>query len=96
MGRPRKFVSSPVPQWACRVRALRESYRLTLVDFGKLLGCSPIVISRWERGIKKPPAEYFITMGKISRRPSGWYFWKLAGIAPADARRMLGDGRGLG
>ena len=48
-----------------------------------------MVISRWERGLQKPPADCLIAMGKIAGPPSGWYFWKLAGVDPVDAKRML-------
>ncbi len=92
MARPRKFVVSPIPTWACRVRALRQSLGMNQLEFGRILGFSPIVVSRWERGLKKPSAEGFIKMGKMSKRPSGWYFWRLAGVDQQDALRMLGDG----
>jgi hypothetical protein len=32
-----------------------------------------------------------IAMGKMAGPPSGWYFWKLAGVSPSDAKRMLKD-----
>jgi hypothetical protein len=28
-------------------------------------------------------------MGKMAGPRSGWFFWKMAGIEPADAKRML-------
>jgi hypothetical protein len=48
-----------------------------------------MVISRWERGLQKPPADCLIAMGKMAGPRSGWFFWKMAGIDPADAKRML-------
>jgi len=51
-----------------------------------------MVISRWERGLQKPPADCLITMGKLAGPPAGWYFWKMAGISPTDAKRMLKNG----
>ncbi len=48
-----------------------------------------MVVSRWERGLQKPPADCLIAMGKIAGSAAGWYFWKLAGITPSDATRML-------
>lgn len=89
MARPRQFVAAPLPIWARRIRALREELGLNQFDFGKHLKCSSMVISRWERGLQKPPADCLITMGKLAGPPAGWYFWKMAGIAPADAKRML-------
>jgi hypothetical protein len=46
-------------------------------------------ISRWERGLMKPPANCFLAMGKIAGPTSGWYFWKMAGITLQDVRAML-------
>ena len=91
MARPRQFVAAPLPDWARRIRALREKVGLNQFEFGKRLKCSSMVISRWERGLQKPPADCLIAMGKMAGPPSGWYFWKMAGVAPSDAKRMLKD-----
>jgi transcriptional regulator with XRE-family HTH domain len=89
MARPQQFVASPLPAYARRIKALRQSLGLNQLQFGKRLKCSSMVISRWERGLQKPPADCLIAMGKIAGAPAGWFFWKLAGIDPADAKRML-------
>ena len=89
MARPLQFVASPLPAYARRIKALRQSLSLNQLQFGKRLKCSSMVISRWERGLQKPPADCLIAMGKIAGPPAGWFFWKMAGIHPADARRML-------
>jgi len=89
MARPLQFVASPLPSWARRIKALRNSLGLNQLDFGKGLKCSSMVISRWERGLQKPPADCLIAMGKMAGPPSGWFFWKMAGIEPVDAKRML-------
>jgi DNA-binding transcriptional regulator YiaG len=89
MARPRKFHASPVPAWACRIRALREGLRLNQVQFGKRLRCSPITISRWERGLQRPAADRLIAIGKMVGRSTGWYFWKMAGIGKNDVKRMM-------
>jgi DNA-binding XRE family transcriptional regulator len=89
MARPLQFVASPLPAWARRVKALRISLGLNQFEFGQRLKCSSMVVSRWERGLQKPPADCLITMGKVAGPPSGWYFWKLAGVDPDDAKRML-------
>jgi hypothetical protein len=78
MARPLQFVASPLPSWARRIKALRKSLGLNQLDF-----------SRWERGLQKPPADCLISMGKMAGPPSGWFFWKMAGIDPVDAKRML-------
>jgi DNA-binding XRE family transcriptional regulator len=89
MARPRQFVAAPLPAWARRIRALREKSGLNQLAFGKRLNCSSMVISRWERGLQKPPADCLIGMGKMAGPPEGWFFWKMAGISPSDAKRML-------
>ena len=89
MARPLQFVASPLPSWARQIKALRKQLGVNQLDFGKKLKCSSMVISRWERGLQKPPADCLIAMGKIAGPPSGWFFWKMAGIDSADAKRML-------
>jgi DNA-binding XRE family transcriptional regulator len=89
MARPRKFFASPIPNWACRIKALRQKLQLSQHQLARILGCSPTAVSRWERGLQKPPADGLIHMGKMVGRSSGWYFWKMAGIGPGDAMRML-------
>lgn len=95
MARPRQFVASPLPQWARRVRELRKKLHLNQIDFAKRLNCSSMVVSRWERGLHKPPADCLIAMGKMAGPPAGWYFWKMAGIDPADAAKMLQQSRSI-
>jgi len=89
MARPLQFVASPLPFWAKQIKSLRKKLGVNQSEFGKKLKCSSMVISRWERGLQKPPADCLIAMGKIAGPPSGWYFWKMAGIEPSDVRRML-------
>lgn len=89
MARPRQFVAAPLPTWARRIRELREELGLNQLNFGKKLKCSSMVISRWERGLQKPPADCLLAMGKMAGPPAGWYFWKMAGISPGDAKKML-------
>src|ERR1700683_4549345 len=91
MARPRQFVAGPLPDWGRGIRGLREKVGLNQLEFDKRLKCSSMVISRWERGLQKPPADCLIAMGKMAGPPSGWYFWKMAGVAPSDAKRMLKD-----
>jgi transcriptional regulator with XRE-family HTH domain len=74
MARPTQFMASPLPLWARRIKALRAGLRLNQLDFGKKLNCSSMVISRWERGLQKPPADCLIAMGKVAGPPDGWFF----------------------
>ena len=89
MARPLQFVASPLPTYARRIKALRKSLSLNQLEFGRRLKCSSMVISRWERGLQKPPADCLIAMGKMASPPGGWFFWRIAGIDQADAKRML-------
>ena len=66
-----------------------QELHLNQIDFAKHLNCSSMVVSRWERGLHKPPADCLIAMGKMAGPPTGWYFWKIAGVDQAAARRML-------
>jgi len=91
--RTAQYISTPLPLWAKRIRSLRLDLRLNQQAFGKKLNCSSMGVSRWERGLAKPPASCFIAMGKIAGPPEGWYFWKLAGIRAADCRKMLAPKR---
>jgi DNA-binding XRE family transcriptional regulator len=90
MARRARHISQPLPLWAKRVHALRRKLKLSQSTFGKRLNCSTMGVSRWERGIQKPPARCLIEMGKMAGPPEGWYFWKLAGLAQTDVRTMLG------
>jgi Helix-turn-helix len=89
MARPLQFVASPLPAYARRIKALRLSLGFNQLQFGRRLKCSSMVISRWERGLQKPPADCLIAIGKMAGPPAGWFFWKMAGINPSDAKRML-------
>lgn len=93
MGKLRLYVRSPLPGWAKQIKALRMKLNLTQAEFGKKLNSSSMAVSRWERGLQKPPAECLIAMGKMAGPPSGWFFWNVAGINAQDARTMLRDSR---
>ncbi len=89
MGKKRIYVANTLPGWAKRINALRNRLHLNQTDFGKMLDCSSMAISRFERGLQKPPADCFIALGKLAGAPSGWYFWHMAGVTIRDVRRML-------
>lgn len=49
--------------------------------FGKVLGVSPMSVSRWENGDNEPPGECYAKMGNISISPNTrLYFWHRAGV----------------
>ena len=89
MGKGRLYVSKPLPRWAGQVQALRKKLDLSQAAFGRRLRYSSMTVSRWERGLQKPPTECLLQMAKLAGPGSGWPFWRTAGINPRDARAML-------
>ncbi len=89
MGKSRLYVSTPLPAWAKQIQALRRKLHFTQAEFGEKRNYSSMTVSRWERGLQKPPTECLIVMGKIAGPRWGWFFWNIAGINPRDARAML-------
>lgn len=90
MVRKARYITQPLPLWAKRVRTLRRRMGLSQSAFGKRLKCSTMGVSRWERGMQKPPVRCLLEMGKLAGPPEGWYFWKLAGLSRDDVSSMLG------
>jgi DNA-binding XRE family transcriptional regulator len=89
MGKGRLYVSKPLPRWAEQVQALRKRLDLSQSEFGNRLNYSSMTVSRWERGLQKPPSECLLKMAKLAGPRSRWPFWRMAGINPRDARAML-------
>jgi DNA-binding XRE family transcriptional regulator len=89
MGKERLYVAKPLPPWAAQVQALRKDLNLSQAQFGRRLSYSPMTVSRWERGLQKPPSECLLKMAKLAGPRSRWPFWRTAGINPRDARAML-------
>ena len=77
------------PDWAERIQKLRLRLRLSQTELAAKLGVSAMAISRWERAINEPPAEAYITLGKLARDPECWVFWQRAGLTKADIKRVL-------
>jgi DNA-binding XRE family transcriptional regulator len=89
VGKKRIYVADKLPGWAIRINLLRNRLHLNQTDFGRMLHCSSMAISRFERGLQKPPADCFIALGKLAGSRSGWYFWHMAGVTVRDVRRMM-------
>lgn len=89
VGKKRIYVADKLPGWAVRINTLRNRLHLNQTDFGRMLHCSSMAISRFERGLQKPPADFFIALGKLAGSRSGWYFWHMAGVTARDVRRMM-------
>jgi transcriptional regulator with XRE-family HTH domain len=77
------------PSWAKRIRQLRERLGLSQSALAKKLRCSSMSISRWERGINEPPAQFYLALGKLAGKPQCWFFWGRVKLSKAYVRRLL-------
>ena len=80
------------PEWAGRIRSLRERLQLSQTGLADKLGVSAMAVSRWERGVNEPPADGYITLGKLAGKQGCWYFWGRAGLSKAELTAHM-DGR---
>lgn len=76
-----------VPEWASRIVALRRRLGMSQGELAKRLECSAMTISRWERGLQPPTAEFYIQIGKLAGTKECWFFWERAGLRFADFER---------
>lgn len=77
------------PEWAARIERLRDRLQLSQTELAGKLHVSAMAISRWERGVNEPPADGWISLGKLAGSDGCWYFWERAGLSRNDVRRML-------
>lgn len=77
------------PEWARKIQDLRHKLGLSQTAFAELLRVSAMAVSRWERGINKPPGEAYIALGKLAGSPDCWYFWERTGLKRSDLERAL-------
>jgi len=80
---------SQLPDWARRISKLRQRLGLSQAALGAKLRYSPIAVSRWERGVKEPPAHCWIQLGNIAGGPDCWWFWSRAGLKTSDVLQVL-------
>ncbi|HYL16232.1 MAG TPA: XRE family transcriptional regulator [Terriglobales bacterium] len=76
-------------EWASRIIALRRRFRISQAALAKRLDCSAMTVSRWERGLQVPTADYYIQLGKLAGKNECWFFWERAGLPIADVARAL-------
>jgi hypothetical protein len=86
---------SQLPDWARRISKLRQRLGLSQAALGAKLRYSPIAVSRWERGVKEPPAHCWIQLGNIAGGPDSWWFWSRAGLKASDVLQVLPSARGV-
>ena len=79
----KKSKRGTLAEWAARITALRERLKINQAELARKLECSAMTVSRWERGLLAPSAEYFIQLGNLGNKNEAWFFWERAGIQPA-------------
>ena len=75
---PKKTRSKP--DWASKVRELRESLHLKQPPFAAELGSTDQTVSNWETGRNQPSAEHYIKMGNIAPPELAAFFYHQAGV----------------
>lgn len=86
----KKAKAGALPEWANRITALREHLEINQAGFAKKLECSAMTISRWERGLLVPSADFFIRLGNFSNKSDCWFFWEQAGLEVGKVSRSFG------
>ncbi|MCU1248649.1 MAG: putative prophage repressor [Edaphobacter sp.] len=79
----------PLPEWTERITGLRDRLGMSQGEFAKRLECSPMTISRWERGLGVPSTHHYVQLGKLADKAGAWFFWERAGLQKADVARTL-------
>lgn len=85
-----------VPEWASRIITLRRQFKMSQGELAKRMDCSAMTISRWERGLQAPTADFYIQLGKLAGKDDCWFFWERAGLQMADVARALPGTRASG
>jgi|SRR5450755_3239541 transcriptional regulator with XRE-family HTH domain len=77
------------PHLGKRIVALRAYLEISQSELGKRVGASAMSISRWEGDSHRPPANYLIKFGLLSKPDDCWFFWAQAGLTVADVMRVM-------
>lgn len=75
------------PEWATRIMTLRRRLKISQGELAKRMDCSAMTVSRWERGLQPPSAEFYVQLGKVAGKLDSWFFWERAGLQMADVER---------
>lgn len=87
--RKREKQSAALPEWATRISDLRESLKISQGELARRMECSAMTVSRWERGLLAPSAEYYILLGNLAEPPESWFFWESAGLRADKITRAM-------
>lgn len=91
-----KFRANPIPEWATRITRLRKKLSISQGELARRVECSAMTVSRWERGLLAPSAEYYLQLGKLAGATGCWFFWGQTGLQVGDVLAMLPRARGNG
>jgi phage repressor protein C with HTH and peptisase S24 domain len=72
-----------------RISSLRRVLKLSRREFGRKLGHSAQIVSRWERGTLLPSADSYIRLGNIAGETDCWFFWGKAGVRPSEMTNVF-------
>jgi phage repressor protein C with HTH and peptisase S24 domain len=87
MKKPKRRTASP--EWAARITAMRKRLKISQGQLAKLMECSAMTVSRWERGLLAPSAQYYIRLGNLGNKAECWFFWERAGLQMANVARVF-------
>jgi len=76
-------------EWAQQTRGLRARLGISQGELARLLDCSAMTVSRWEKGRVAPTAHYYIELGKLAGKADCWFYWERAGLQSSDVVRAL-------
>ncbi|PYX85885.1 MAG: hypothetical protein DMG68_16970 [Acidobacteria bacterium] len=91
MSKIKKKKTSGLPEWAHRITALRGRLEISQGELAKRMECSAMTVSRWERGLLAPSAEYYVRLGNQGEKTESWFFWEQAGLQVARVTRSLSN-----
>jgi phage repressor protein C with HTH and peptisase S24 domain len=72
-----------------RISSLRRVLKLSRREFGRKLGHSAQIVSRWECGTLLPSADSYIRLGNIAGETDCWFFWGKAGVRPSEMTNVF-------
>jgi transcriptional regulator with XRE-family HTH domain len=79
------------PEWANRLRRLREHLGLSQSQVAERLGVSQVSVSRWEAGKDEPTGPAYIAIARLAGPQDCWYFWERVGLTQTDVMRVVPD-----
>lgn len=85
----KREMQSALPEWATRISELRQSLNISQGELARRMECSAMTVSRWERGLLAPSAEFYIQLGNLAEARESWFFWECAGLRADKITRAM-------